>query len=75
MLLNVPVFTTETITAKEIVGKYGFVCYNNSDGIYSGLKKVLDHPSLLEEKRNLLKHYHFNNMDTIKKIKRYIYGK
>lgn len=75
MLLNVPVFTTETITAKEIVGKYGFVCYNNSDGIYSELKKVLDHPSFLEEKKNLLKNYHFNNMDTIKKIKRYIYGK
>ncbi|MBO5955124.1 MAG: glycosyltransferase, partial [Clostridia bacterium] len=40
-LLKVPVFTTDIISAKEMVGDLGFVCDNTEEDIYVKLKEVL----------------------------------
>ena len=42
--LGVPVVTTNTISAKELIEDrgYGVVCENSVDGIYSVMKKILD---------------------------------
>ena len=42
--LGVPVVTTNTISAKELIGErdYGIVCENSEEGIYFTLKKIFD---------------------------------
>lgn len=63
MVLNVPVVTTRTIAADEIVGNYGFVCENDEDSIYECLKRVLINNELLKEKQSILKSYKYKNSD------------
>lgn len=42
--LGVPVVTTNTISAKELIEErdYGIVCENSEEGIYSTLKNIFD---------------------------------
>jgi len=61
MLLGVPVLTTETCSAKELVGDMGFVCENSEEGIYQAIKYVLDNKAELNKKTDNLKNYSFNN--------------
>ena len=48
MLLGVPVITTDCGGPTEITdnGKYGLLTENSTDGIYSGMKTVLDNPDI-----------------------------
>ena len=68
MILGVPVFTTNTISAQEMIGTKGFICENSQDGIYSELKKVLENTKLIEQKKTMLKNYCYDNTSTIAKI-------
>ena len=68
MLLDVPVFTTNVISAKELVGDYGFVCNNSEEAIYDNLKKVLDEPKLIRDKKEQLKNFNYNNDLVVKKL-------
>ena len=61
MSLNVPVFTTDTCSAQELVGDLGFVCENNEDGIYSKLKEIFDNPELLKLCKEKIKDYQYDN--------------
>lgn len=61
MSLGVPVLTTETCSAKELVGDFGFVCGNNEQDIYSAFKIILQNNELLNQKRELLKTYKYDN--------------
>lgn len=47
--LGTPVVTTKCGGPEDVVGqgKYGILTENSTDGVYSGMKKVLDDPSLL----------------------------
>lgn len=65
MILGVPVLSTNTISAEEVVGEFGFVCDNNQDAIYWSLKAVMEDKSILLEKKLALKNYIYDN----KKIK------
>ena len=67
-LLKVPVFTTNVISAKEMVGDFGFVCENTEEGIYVGLKEVLKNKHLIEEKNNKLNDYTYDNDEIVKKL-------
>lgn len=67
MLLGTPVITTETTSAKEIVGDYGFVCDNSEEGIYEGLSNILKNQKVIKEKKSLLKKYKFDNKTILNK--------
>jgi glycosyltransferase involved in cell wall biosynthesis len=63
MILGVPVFTTNTISAKEIVGDRGFVCENSEKGIYKELRALLsDTQRILDIKTGILKYEYPNNL-------------
>ena len=61
MTLGVPVLTTRIISSNELVGDLGFECANSEDGVYKGLKQILENPKLISEKKNLLLNYHYDN--------------
>lgn len=68
MTLGVPILTTETCSAKELVGEKGFICENSEDGIYQALKEILSNPKLAEEKRKNLKSFTYDNDAIVKKL-------
>lgn len=68
MFLGVPVATTETRSAKELVGDKGFICDNSEEGIYFILKDILTNRNLLEEKKKELQQYNINADVIINKI-------
>ena len=68
MLLRVPVITTKTRSAVELVGEYGFVCENNEDEIYLTLKQLLENKELVSQKMKQLEDYTYNNESIIKKF-------
>ena len=61
MSLKVPVLTTETCSARELVGDYGFVCENSEEGIYSIFKMIMQDKELLKQKSEMLKNYKYDN--------------
>ena len=65
MILRIPVLTTKTCSAEELVGEYGFVCENNDEGIYKAFKQLLNGKDMLKDKKVLLKGYTYRN-DLIK---------
>lgn len=50
LILGVPVLSTNCTGPNEILdhGKYGMIVENSEDGLYSGIKHLLDHPDRLE---------------------------
>ncbi|MBR3884905.1 MAG: glycosyltransferase [Clostridia bacterium] len=68
MILGVPVLTTKTCSANELVGEKGWVCENSEDGIFEGFKEILSNKKLLEEKRKNLKDYHYDNDAIVSKL-------
>ena len=54
--LGVPVLSTDTCSAREMVEDtgYGWVCENNVAGLEVWLRKLLSEPELIEEKRKQL---------------------
>ena len=56
------------ISADEMVGDLGFVCDNNEQAIYDKLKFVLQNPQLIQQKRDGLKTFDYNNDTIIKKL-------
>ena len=67
-LIGTPIFTTKIISAEEMVGDYGFICENNEDDIYKKLKFVLENKNLIEEKKEKLKNYTYDNDAIVKKL-------
>ncbi len=72
MILQVPVFSTNTIAAMEIVGENGFVCENNEKSIYNELKNILNNPQCLLRYKQNLKTYKYENEKIKEKFKRLI---
>lgn len=54
IIVGLPVVTTECAGMKELLdnGKYGLITENSEDGLYFGIKKMLDTPLLLTYYRN-----------------------
>ena len=55
VLLGKPVVSTDVSGAKEILGEnneYGIVTENSTEGLYNGVKQLLDHPEQLQNYRN-----------------------
>ena len=61
LTLGVPVVTTETSSAYEILEDKCFICTNNEQGIYQKLKFVLENKHLLNMERKKIENYEFDN--------------
>ena len=62
MILNIPIVTTKCSGMEELFGNYkcGIITENTDEGLFNGLKEILDNPELLSEYRleiNKRKHY------------------
>lgn len=69
LILGVPVFSLEEASIKEILDpKYGYIEENSEEGLYQGLKKVINNPKILQEYRKNLKHYHYQTEKIISEI-------
>jgi glycosyltransferase involved in cell wall biosynthesis len=72
LILNIPIIATDTSGAREILedSKYGLVVKNNIDGIYNGIKSIIndeklyEHYKIMAEKRKNF----FNEEKIIKEI-------
>ncbi len=54
LVLGIPVVSTNCSGAKELLGEkneYGIVTGNNEEGLYEGIKRLLDNPDLLKHYR------------------------
>ena len=52
VILNIPSLVTDCSGMKELFGdnnEYGLVVENSNDGLYTGIKNILDDPQLLKE--------------------------
>lgn len=51
MMLGLPIISTDCAGPNELLefGKYGLLVDNSEEGLYEGLKKILNNPSLLQE--------------------------
>ena len=62
MILKVPVVGLRVAGIEEQLNdKYGMVMDNNDNGLYMGLKRVLDDPKILDYYRNNLSDYCYDN--------------
>lgn len=74
MLLGVPVLSTNTSSAKELIGDYGFVCDNEEIGIYNAIKEILENKELVNTKKLNLKEYKSTNEVAYSKLKNLLDG-
>lgn len=68
MTLGVPVLTTNTCSAEELVGEKGFVCENSENGIYESIKAIFDNPQILKQKKKNLKSFSYDNNAIVQKL-------
>ena len=62
IILNVPIISTETVSAKELVKSSGLVCGNSESGIYNALKDVIGGSIKLEtSKQDIYKKENYKN--------------
>ena len=57
LILGVPVLSTDCTGPREILdgGKYGILVKNSDEGLYNGLKQIVEHSELLSEYREKTK--------------------
>lgn len=68
LLLELPVLTTETCSAKEIIGDCGLICENTDEAIYLSMKHVLENKETLKEYKNKIKLREFSNKEIKEKL-------
>lgn len=68
-LVGIPVISVNFSSVKELIDeKNGFIVDNNFDALYNGIEKIIKNRNLLEERKNNLKNYKYDNDKIIKKI-------
>lgn len=68
MFLGVPVVTTNTSSAKELIEDKGFICDNTEEGIYQILKQIFSDPNILKNKKKKLENYDVKTKEMICKV-------
>lgn len=69
LILGTPVFSLEEASINEILKKeYGYIEENTTEGLYKGLKKVINHPHIIKEYRTNLKEYQYQTKEIITRI-------
>ena len=68
--LGLPVLSTETSSAEEMVNAtgYGWVCANSVDGLCNGLKMTISDPEALSRRRDALRTMTFDNLTAEKEF-------
>lgn len=71
MVLNVPVLSTEVASIKEIMDeKYGMIIENTEDGLYNGIKSIIQDKNILKEYKKELNNYKYPVEKIIKQIEK-----
>ena len=70
LTLEVPVLATENHATNKIIKhkEIGYITENSSEGIYNGLKYILENLSELENYKKNLKNYKYDNSKVIKEL-------
>ena len=69
--LDIPVLSTETLSAKELVSSlgYGMVCENSEQGLYDMLEKVINDPKcLLNYKEKIKRDFNATNNEALEQF-------
>ena len=69
-ILGIPVVATNCLSIEGLIenGKNGLIVENSTDGIYTGLKKMIVNRDLLSQFTENLKAYHYDNEKIIKQL-------
>lgn len=67
-LIGTPLLTTNTISAKEMVKRGGWVVDNSEEGLYEGLKYILNNHEELKEKAEELKNFNYDNVKIVQEL-------
>ena len=71
MILKVPVISCEVASINEIMDKkYGMIVENNEEGLYEGIKKIIENKSIIKKYQNELTNYKYPVNNIIKEIER-----
>lgn len=67
LINNVPLLTTSVASVNEITdnGKYGIILDNSEEGIYEGLKKLLENRELIDEYKLNVSQYSYEDKNKI----------
>ncbi len=65
MSLQVPVVSTNNVSAHEILDNYGIVCDNNEESIYKCLKDLLTNKDKILKLKKGLSNYRFDNKEIV----------
>lgn len=70
MTLGIPVLATDNAATQEIIDheKNGYIVENSEEGLYLGLKTMIENPSLIKEYSNALLSYHYPIEAIVKQI-------
>jgi glycosyltransferase involved in cell wall biosynthesis len=70
LTLGIPVLATENHATNKIIKhkEIGYITENSSEGIYNGLKYILENLSELENYKKNLKNYKYDNSKVIKEL-------
>lgn len=69
-MMGLPALVTEYSSAREQVrdGVDGIIVENSADGIYDGLKKVIEHPEIIPGLKKNVINTDYSNVEEIKKV-------
>ena len=75
LIVGTPVVSTECSGARELLGEnneYGIIVENCTEGIYRGMKKMLEHPELVRyyNKQAKLRGGYFSREKTVKAVEK-----
>ena len=71
MVLEVPVISTDVASIREIMDeKFGMIVDNSEDGLYKGIKKIIDDGKILKKYKKNLSNFKYDIDEIILKIER-----
>lgn len=72
LTLHVPVLATSTSATSKLIEneKNGLIVENSTEGIYEGLKKIINNKHLINEYKNNLEYYFYDNNKLVKEIEK-----
>lgn len=72
--LQLPILTTETLSAKEMVANkgYGIVCHNSKKGIYDALRDIILKKSIIDNIKEKANYRNVDNNEAIRQFEKLI---